>query len=147
MHPLCCVCLITWHLVHRHVHRQDGSLCGLICTYIHDTYMTHTHVYMDTTQHTHKTDTCKGTLCGYYTKHKTHTHTKHSVRHNTHNTPCHLHQCFLADQVRTLVVISTGINGLMEGATPALQQLTLLILQRRELRGGELPVVNCTDQN
>ena len=36
------------------------------------TYMTHTHVYMDNTQHTHKTDTCKGTLCGYYIKH-THT--------------------------------------------------------------------------
>ena len=81
----CAVCLITWHLVHRHVHRQDGSLCGLICTYIHDTYMTHTHVYMDTTQHTHKTDTCKGTLCGYYTKH-TNTHTPNTVSDRTHTT-------------------------------------------------------------
>ena len=46
--------------------------CGLM-----GAYMTHTHVYMDTTQHTHKTDTCKGTSCGYYTKHT----------HNI-NTPC-----------------------------------------------------------
>ena len=146
MHPLCCVCLVTWHLVHRHVHRQDGSLCGLICTYIHDTYMTHTHVYMDTTLHnTHTKQTHVKAPCVGTTQNIKHTHTKHSVRQNTHNTPCHLHQCLLADQVRTLVVISTG--GLMEGTTPALQQLTLLILQRRELRGGELPVVNCSDQN
>ena len=85
----CVVCVSspgTWY-IGMYIDRM-GACVGLICTYIHDTYMTHTHVYMDTTQHTHKIDTCKGTLCGYYTKHKTHTHqTQCQTEHTQHTLP------------------------------------------------------------